>query len=161
MKHIRKYVWIDPYLLRLLDEQGIELSAFVNKSLAAFLDLPEDTTQKLLREKMEESAIRTRLSYMNEIRSRIQIAEQSQTKEDIEKAKQKELIDKLEKFGTLLLRTSCYPKIYQSLKNVDSEASCWDVALAEINNMNGNSYTFNEVWNTAIEWYRKCPVPQP
>jgi hypothetical protein len=161
MKHIRKYVWVDPYLLRLLDEKGIELSGFVNKSLAAFLDLPEDPTVKLLREKMEESVIRTRLSYMNEIQSRIQIAEQTQTKEDIEKAKQKELIAQLDKFGTLLLRTSCYPKIYRALRDTDPDASCWDIALVEINNMNGNSYTFDEVWNTAIEWYRKCPVPQP
>ena len=160
MKHVRRYVWVDPYLLRLLDEKGVELSAFLNKALPTFLDLPEDPTQKLLREKLEDSMIRVRLSYINEIRTRIQNAEQAQSQEDIEKAKQKELIAQLTEFGSKLQQLSCYDRCVRSLRDVDPEAPCWDRALSEFNNLNGKKYSIGELWETANEWYRKCPVPE-
>ena len=84
----------------------------------------------------------------------------AQSEEDLKKAKQNELTQKLTDLGKKLQRTSCYPKILEALKNVDSEAWCWDTALREINAMNGDKYGILELWNLSLEWYRKCPVPQ-
>jgi len=156
MKHIRKYVWVDPILAQLLTEKGVDLSAFVNKALAGFLDLPEDPTEKLLREGVEKVVSYTRLSYINEIRGRLRDGEQTHLDEDLEKAKQKELIKDLERIGVLLQKTSCYPQIIEALSRGDPESSYWDTALCEINNLNGRQYELHELWNQALDWYYKC-----
>ena len=129
--------------------------------MASFLELPEDPTLKLLKENLDSAMIRPRLSYMNSIRGRITELGIAQSEEDIKKAKQNELTQKLMDLGKKLQKTSCYPKILEALKDLDSEAWYWDTALREINSMNGDKYGALELWNNAIEWYRKCPVPQP
>jgi hypothetical protein len=142
----------------MLSDKGIDLSTFVNKSLATFLDLPEDPNEKLLREKIDNSVIRLRIQYLNEIRDRIQKVEQTHLVEDIEKAKQKELMAELQKMGEKLQQTSCYGKVLEALKTLDPEAHCWDTALQEINAANGDNYTAEELWNKSIEWYRLYPA---
>lgn len=141
----------------MMEEKGVVMSSFINKAMASFLELPDDPTQKLLRENIEHSAIRVRISYLNEIRSRIMEAEQTHLVEDMEKAKQKELIAELEKVGESLKKTSCYSKVLVALKTLDPEAPCWDTALQEINATNGDTFTADELWNKAIEWYRLYP----
>ena len=148
---------MDPNVLLMIDNKGIDLSTFVSKAAAFFLDLPEDPTAKLLRKKIENSAIRTRISYLNEIRSRIIESEQQVAQVDREKTKQKELIAELEKVGESLKKTSCYSKVLVALKTLDPEAPCWDTALQEINATNGDTFTADELWNKAIEWYRLYP----
>jgi hypothetical protein len=160
MSKIRKHVWVDSNLALMLDDKGIDLSAFLHLALTGFLEVPEDPTIKLLREGIPKSLDRVRAGYINAIRSRSGELEQAQTKEDIEKAKQKELIARIEKFGEKLQNVSCYARCIAALKTMDPEAHCWDIALRELNSMNGSTYTFDEMWSTAIEWYRKCPVPQ-
>jgi hypothetical protein len=125
--------------------------------MASFLELPDDPTQKLLRENIEHSAIRVRIGYLNEIRSRIIESEQQVAQVDREKTKQKELIAELEKVGESLKKTSCYSKVLVALKTLDPEAPCWDTALQEINATNGDTFTADELWNKAIEWYRLYP----
>ncbi len=134
------------------------MSAFINKAMASFLELPDDPNEKLLRENIEHSAIRVRIQYLNEIRSRITKSEEQAALIDTEKAKQERLVSDLQKVGAMLQRTSCYPKVLEALKILDPEAHCWDTALKEINNMNGDTYTLEELWNKAVEWYRLCPV---
>jgi hypothetical protein len=158
---VRRAFWIDEKLLLMMSDKGIEMSSFINMAMSSFLELPEDPTVKLLRENLESSMIRLRISYLNGIRDRITETDQAQSEEDLKKAKQKELTQKLMDLGKKLQRTSCYPKILQALKDLDSEAWCWDTALREINSMNGDHYGALELWNNAIDWYRKCPVPQP
>lgn len=158
---MRRLIWIDSNLLEMMTNSGVDLSAFVNKACAVFLDLPEDPTIKLLRENIEKSGIRVRIQYLNQLRDRSYELGVAQSEEDAKKAKQNELTQKLTDLGKKLARTSCYPKIIEALKTMDSEAWCWDVALEEINIMNGDQYEIRELWNLAIEWYRKCPVPQP
>ena len=158
MTNVRKAIWVNTQLLLMISDKGIDLSTFVNKALANFLDLPEDPNEKLLREKIDKSVIRLRISYINEIRDRITFSEQTHLVEDIEKAKQKELIAELQKVGEKLQRTSCYNKVLDALKTLDPEAHCWDTALREINNMNGDHFTPEELWNKSIEWYRLCPA---
>ena len=128
--------------------------------MALFLDLPEDPHQKLLREKLENNSIRVRIQYLNELRTRSSELGLAQSEEDLKKAKQNELTQKLTDLGKKLQRTSCYTKILQALKDQDSESWCWDTALREINAMNGDQYGILELWNLSLEWYRKCPVPQ-
>jgi|GEM_PF-4970623 len=161
MTKIRKHVWVDSNLALMLDDKGIDLSAFLHLAMAKFLDVPEDPTMKLLRENMEMTVDRVRAEYLNQVRVRAGEAEQARSEEDTKKAKQNELTRKLTDLGKKLQRTSCYPKILEALKTMDSEAWCWDVALEELNGMNGDHYEIHELWNLAIEWYRKCPVPQP
>jgi len=141
----------------MMEEKGVVMSSFINKAMASFLELPDDPTQKLLRENIEHSAIRVRISYLNEIRSRIIESEQQVAQVDREKAKQKELIAELEKVGESLKKTSCYSKVLVALKTLDPEAPCWDTALQEINATNGDTFTADELWNKAIEWYRLYP----
>jgi len=155
---VRRLVWIDSNLLIMMSDKGIDLSTFLGKSAVAFLDLPEDPTEKLLRENIEKASIRLRIQYMNELRSRIQEKEQTHLVENLEKAKQKELILELQTVGEMLRRTSCYPKILEALKTMDVDAPCWDTALREINSANGDTYEFPDLWNKAIEWHRLCPV---
>lgn len=141
----------------MMEEKGVVISSFINKAMASFLELPDDPTQKLLRENIEHSAIRVRISYLNEIRSRIIESEQQVAQVDREKTKQKELIAELEKVGESLKKTSCYSKVLVALKTLDPEAPCWDTALQEINATNGDTFTADELWNKAIEWYRLYP----
>jgi hypothetical protein len=141
----------------MMEEKGVVMSSFINKAMASFLELPDDPTQKLLRENIEHSAIRVRISYLNEIRSRIIESEQQVAQVDREKTKQKELIAELEKVGESLKKTSCYSKVLVALKTLDPEAPCWDTALQEINATNGDTFTADELWNKAIEWYRLYP----
>ena len=141
----------------MMEEKGVVMSSFINKAMASFLELPDDPTQKLLRENIEHSAIRVRISYLNEIRSRIIESEQQVAQVDREKTKQKELIAELEKVGESLKKTSCYSKVLVALKTLDPEAPCWDTALQEFNATNGDTFTADELWNKAIEWYRLYP----
>jgi hypothetical protein len=161
MTKIRKHVWVDSNLALMLDDKGIDLSAFLHLAMAGFLDVPEDPTVKLLRENMEMTVDRVRAGYLKAVRDRSTELGVAQTEEDIKKVKQNELTQKLTDLGKKLQRTSCYPKILEALKTMDSEAWCWDRALEELNSMNGDQYEIHELWNLAIEWYRKCPVPQP
>ena len=160
MTKIRKHVWVDSNLALLMDDKGIDLSSFLHLAMTGFLDVPEDPTVKLLRENIPKSVDRVRAGYINAIRTRAGELDQAQSKEDIEKAKQKELIGQLTEFGNKLQNISCYQRCLRALKEVDPEAPCWDRALSEFNNINGKTYNRFEIWETANEWYRKCPVPE-
>lgn len=142
----------------MISDKGIDLSTFVNMSLGYFLELPEDPTLKLLRERIDDSVIRVRINYMKEIRDRITKVEQTHLVEDLEKAKQIELLTELQKIGKSLKKTSCYPKIIEALKNLDPDAPCWDTAYQEIKERETITYSFPEFWNLAVDWYKKCPT---
>ena len=158
MTKVRRPIWVDPNLLLMITDKGIDLSTFVNMSLGFFLDLPEDPTLKLLRENLEKSELRVRIHYIKEIRDRIQQVEQTHLVEDMEKVKQKELLSELKKVGASLKKTSCYPKVLEALKDLDPDATCWDTAYTEIKERENITDGFPEFWNKAIEWYRKCPA---
>lgn len=144
----------------MLENKGIDLSVFLHLAMASFLEVPEDPNVELLKENVEKSVDWVRAGYLNQVRVRSGELALAQSEEDLKKAKQNELTQKLTDLGKKLQRTSCYPKILEALKNVDSEAWCWDTALREINAMNGDKYGILELWNLSLEWYRKCPVPQ-
>jgi len=158
LKKIRRNIWIDPDLLLMVSDKGIDLSTFVSMSLSYFLDLPEDPAMQLLKKTIENAELRVRIRYINELRDRITKVEQTQLVEDTEKAKEKELIAELHNIGNALKKTSCYSKLIESLKNNDPDAPCWDTAVIEVSKLAGLNLEFAVLWNLSIEWYKKCPT---
>lgn len=58
-------------------------------------------------------------------------------------------------FGQLLQRTTQYPEAVLALQAMRHEAPCWDIILEELNALSGRTWEWTEMWNTAIEWYRR------
>lgn len=80
---IRTSIWIDPKLILLLNERGIELTRFISLALPAFLELPEDPTEQIIQEKARKAVLRLRSTYEKEVQEIIKNHEIDQKNEEI------------------------------------------------------------------------------
>lgn len=139
----------------LLNDSGVDLSAFLTIALPVFLDLPEDPTERLIKLRVRSSAIRVRSTYINELRDRSTELRDRIAEEEEEIAAQQAAEAPFIEFGQLLQKTSQYPQALVALQTMRHEAPCWDIILDELNSMDGRTWEWSEMWNTAIEWYRR------
>jgi hypothetical protein len=139
----------------LIQSKGIDPSTLVNRVIALFLDLPEDPREKLIQQQSEEMVIRLRIQYEREIRDRIREYATEQAAHDRDRAARAAAEKPILEFGALLQQTSQYPQALLALQSMRHEAPCWETILDELGARTGRTWEFTEMWNTAIEWYRR------
>jgi hypothetical protein len=159
MKKRRTSFWVDPNLILMMNSKGIEVSAFLNRAMILFLELPDDPREALLKKKTEDVVSTLRSTYVRELRESLKTFALQNQEKNQEILRKEAYQEKLFEIGDLLNKTSCFPRIIESLSDRNAEASCWDTAVFEINSKNGTRYEFVELWNLAIDWYLKCFTP--
>ena len=132
-------------------EEGLNLSAFVNRSLAIFFGVPEDPRDKLIKEKTQYAVLRLKEKYNREIMEVIKDYEASNKLNQVVEDRESELIQ----FGEYLKKTSAYPVFELCLKKRDFDDDTLQIVTSEVNRMNGRKYDSMELWNRAVDWYRK------
>lgn len=142
---------IENNLYAMVIEEGIDLTAFVNRTLALFFDVPEDPRDKLMKEKSQYAVLRLKEKYKREIMGVIK--EYSVNSSIAEAANEKE--QDLIRFGEFLKKTSAYPVFELCLKKRDFDDDTLQIVTSEVNRMNGQKYESMDLWNRAVDWYRK------
>jgi len=155
LEKVRRSVWIDPHALLLFQAKGLKLSPFVNNVIAMFLDLPPDPRERILKEKSDEVVLRLRSSYEHELRLRIREYEQQQQVQDLDRAAADKRSAELLHVGELLQRTTCWSQVQRALQDQDSDSEYWEIAVHEVNGMDGDRWDSTRLWNTAIDWYAR------
>ena len=64
-------VYIDSDLVMAMNARGIELSPWINRAMALYLDVPEDPKDELIKKKTEMVVSTLLLRYEQEVRERI------------------------------------------------------------------------------------------
>ncbi len=154
MEYKRTSINIEKNLYLLAVDEGIEFTAFFNRCLALFFDVPEDPRLNLVKEKSEYSILRLKEKYQKEIIGIIKEHESQSSIRDQNAAKEAELVQ----FGDYLQRTTLYPAFRLCLERRDPDDKTLSKVTSEINRMNGNHYQEMELWNRAITWYQKYGV---
>jgi len=131
--------------------EGLELTPFVNRCLALFFEVPEDPHDKLIREKSEYFVLRLKQNYEHEVREIIKDHAAQIGLDDVAKNREQDLI----KFGELLQKTSAYPVFKVCLSRHDFDDDTLQIVTSEVNKMNGQKFEMMELWNRAVDWYRK------
>ena len=155
MVKIRRCFWVDDNLVMLITAKGVDPSTLINKFFAGFLDLPDDPRDNFIRAKTEEQVIRLRISYEQLIRDRIREHGAQQLTQDLDRARADQRAAELLGLGEMLQKTTCWFKIHQALRDLDPDSNSWTIALHEVNEMDGNSWDFARLWNTAVDWYKQ------
>lgn len=149
--HKRTSINIETNLYLMAVSEGIDFTAFFNRCLALFFEVPEDPRQKLVKEKSEYTVLRLKEKYHKEISEIIQDQKAQSCIQDREKSKDQELI----KFGEYLKTSSAYPVLVKCLERKDFDDDTLSIVTMDMNRNNGNHYEPEQVWNMAIDWYRK------
>jgi hypothetical protein len=118
-----------------------------------FVGIPEDPRDQLIKQQMNETAIRLRISYEQELRSRSSEITQEQHIRDLQLVAANQKSQDLKKFGNNFMDVSCFPQCIRALDDKNYDSDYWEIALAEFNNNNGSHYDESEFWNIALEWY--------
>lgn len=147
----RTSINIETNLYLMAIDEGIEFTAFFNRCLALFFDVPEDPRLKLVKEKSEYAVLRLKEKYQREIFEIVKDHESQISIKDREKAKDAELIQ----FGEYLQKTSAYPIFKNHLVRKDTDDDTLSIITLEMNRMNGRKYSELEIWNTSITWFTK------
>lgn len=142
---------IENNLYAMVIEEGIELSAFVNRTLALFFEVPEDPRDKLLKEKSQYAVLRLKEKYKREIMGVLKEYESKTALNQAASDRESELIQ----FGEYLKKTSAYPVFELCLKKHDFDDDTLRIVTSEVNKMNGQRYDDIELWNRAVAWYQK------
>lgn len=144
-------VYIDTNLVLAMNAQGIEISPWINRAMALYLGVPEDPNDHLIKKKTDVVISTLLLSYESEIKKRVQ--EFTKDSEIQDKIKQQEL--DLIQFGEYLKKTTAYPVFKVCLANRDFDDDTLEIVTSEVNKMNGRRYEPMDLWNRAVNWYRK------
>jgi hypothetical protein len=158
MPKMRTSIWVDPNLVLLLRTYGLDLSSFVNKALIEFLELPGDPREKLIREKMDDTVLRLRSTYENEMREIMKDYAKNNTSKIAQETRQAEQEKELYSLGENLKSLNFYPKLEKCLKDPDLADDYWDQwvdAAAIISSKNGKKWDENVLWSTALDWWKK------
>jgi len=142
---------IENNLYAMTIEEGLNLSAFVNRSLALFFEVPEDPRDNLIKEKTQYAVLRLKEKYKREIMGVIKEYESQSKIDQANQDRDAELIQ----FGEYLKRTSAYPIFKVCLSRHDFDDDTLHIVTSEVNKMNGQKYEMIELWNRAVDWYRK------
>jgi len=153
MVKIRRCFWVDDNLIMLITAKGVDPSTLINKFFAGFLDLPDDPRDNFIKAKTEEQVIRLRIQYEQLIRDRIREHATQQQVQDLDRARADQRAAELMGLGELLQKTTCWTKIRQALADQDPDSDYWQIALHEVNEMNGDGWDFTRLWNMAISWW--------
>ena len=145
---------IENNLYALSIEEGIELTAFVNRCLALFFEVPENPHDKLIKEKSQYAVLRLKQKYEREIMGVIKEYESQSKMDQAVQEREAELIQ----FGEYLKRTSAYPVFKICLLKHDVDEDTLDIVTSEVNKMNGQRYNATDLWNKAINWFKKYEV---
>jgi len=132
-------------------EEGLELTAFVNRCLALFFEVPEDPRDKLIIEKSQYAVLRLKEKYKREILGVIKDYEVLNTAGQAAQDRESELIQ----FGEFLKKTTAYPVFKACLARRDFDDDTLQIVTSEVNKMNGRKFETMELWNKAVDWYRK------
>ena len=157
----RTSVWVDPQLVLLMQNQGIDISSFLNRAMALFLDLPEDPREKLIREKSEKLVHKLLCSYNTDLKESLAEAQRKEAELHPEKLRELALQKQLFHIGDCLKETSVYGKLLKSLMKKNPDIAPWEIALKEINSSNGNKYSEVELWNLSLDWYKNIGSKKP
>ena len=155
MVKVRRCFWVDDNLFMLITAKGVDPSTLINKFFAGFLDLPDDPRENFIRAKTEEQVIRLRITYEQLIRDRIRQSATQQVVQDLDRAAADKRSAELLHVGELLQRTTCWTQVLRALKDQDSDSEYWEIAVHEVNGMDGDRWESTRLWNTAIDWYAR------
>jgi len=148
----RTSVDIDSDLYLLSVSAGISFTPFLNRCLAMFFEVPENPTDKMIREKSEYIVLRLKQNYEREVR---EILKENASQESVNDAA-REREDELIKFGHQLMKAPSYPAFEKHLKNPDLvDERIMATITSEVNRMNGKKWSDDELWNYAITWWNK------
>ena len=148
---IRTSVWVHPSLILLLNERGMTLSSFISRSVPMFLDLPEDPREKLIQQDLEETVLRLRSTYENEVKKIVAGNSEKTVLEGIQKQKDIELMN----LGNLIRTAPSYTRFEKCLKKSDIDDDVLVALTAEINKVSKKQFDPLDVWNLSVSWYRK------
>ena len=155
MVKVRRCFWVDDNLFMLITAKGVDPSTLINKFFAGFLDLPDDPRENFIRAKTEEQVIRLRITYEQLIRDRIRQSAAQQAVQDLDRAAADKRSAELLHVGELLQRTTCWTQVLRALQDKDSDSEYWEIAVHEVNGMDGDRWESTRLWNTAIDWYAR------
>jgi len=144
-------VYIDSSLVLAMNAKGIEISPWINRAMALFLGVPEDPNDHMIKKKTDVVVSTLLLSYESEIKKRVQEFSKDSDIQDRVKQHEEELI----RFGEYLKKTSAFPVFKLCLKKHDFDDDTLQIVTSEVNRMNGQTYDSMELWNRAVDWYRK------
>jgi len=155
MVKVRRCFWVDDTAFLMLQGKCIDPSTLINQIITLFLNLPEDPREKLVKEQSEEVMIRLRIQYEREIRDRIRESAAQQAVQDLDRAAADKRSAELLHVGELLQRTTCWTQVLRALRDQDSDSEYWEIAVHEVNGMDGDRWESTRLWNTAIDWYAR------
>ena len=151
----RTSIWVNPTLVLQMQAKGIDISSFVNRAMALFLEVPEDPREILIKQQTEYVVTQLRATYMHEMNTILKQHNEQQQVQDLERARADQRSAELLSFGELLQKTTCWKQIRRALLDKNHDSNYWDLALDEMNKMDGDRWDGITLWNTAIDWYAK------
>lgn len=147
MKKRRSSVWVNPDLVLMMQSKGIDLSAFLNRAMELFLELPEDPHEQMIKHRTEEIVSKLLLRYAKEMKDCIL---EKEAREKILNAPKENL-----RIVGIHIKTSKHNgRLLESLENKDFDEDLWDRACTEINKKNKTKYDSLALFNQGIDWFR-------